>query len=121
MSEATPQNGPAAPAVAKPPPKRRISLALQGSLLVRRVGMLTPVHHWLDYASVTTTENFVLCAVAAQGTSTLTNAASEPHVQEFCRFMQMLGAQIEGVGTSRLTVHGGGDLGGGEGAGLKGG
>ena len=86
----------------------------EGSLLVRRVGMLTPVHHWLDYASVTTTENFVLCAVAAQGTSTLTNAASEPHVQEFCRFMQMLGAQIEGVGTSRLTVHGGGDLGGGE-------
>src|SRR5690606_23942214 len=70
--------------------------------------------HWLDYASVTTTENFVLCAASAPGTSTLTNAASEPHVQEFCRFMQMLGVQIEGVGTSRLTVHGGGELGGGE-------
>ncbi|WP_406623450.1 UDP-N-acetylglucosamine 1-carboxyvinyltransferase [Acidovorax sp. SDU_ACID1] len=86
----------------------------QGSLLVRRGASLTPVHHWLDYASVTTTENFVLCAVAAPGASTLTNAASEPHVQEFCRFMQMLGARIEGVGTSRLTVHGGAALGGGE-------
>ena len=86
----------------------------EGSLLVRRSGELAPVQHWLDYASVTTTENFVLCAVAAPGTSTLTNAASEPHVQEFCRFMQMLGARIEGVGTSRLTVHGGAALGGGE-------
>ncbi|WP_312307243.1 UDP-N-acetylglucosamine 1-carboxyvinyltransferase [Pulveribacter sp.] len=86
----------------------------EGSLLVRRGGPLTPVQHWLDYASVTTTENFVLCAASAPGTSTLTNAASEPHVQEFCRFMQMLGVKIEGVGTSRLTVHGGGELGGGE-------
>ncbi|MBL8326289.1 MAG: UDP-N-acetylglucosamine 1-carboxyvinyltransferase [Rubrivivax sp.] len=71
-------------------------------------------HHWLDYASVTTTENFVLCAALAEGTSTLMNAASEPHVQEFCRFMTLLGARIEGIGTSRLAVHGVGRLGGGE-------
>lgn len=70
--------------------------------------------HWLDYASVTTTENFVLCAALARGTSTLTNAASEPHVQEFCAFMRMLGARIDGVGTSRVTVHGVDALGGGE-------
>jgi len=83
-------------------------------LLMRAEGQLRGNHHWLDYASVTTTENFVLCAALAKGTSTLMNAASEPHVQEFCAFMQMLGAQIEGVGTSRLTVHGIGSLGGGE-------
>jgi UDP-N-acetylglucosamine 1-carboxyvinyltransferase len=70
--------------------------------------------HWLDYASVTTTENFVLCAALAQGTSTLMNAASEPHVQEFCQFMAMLGARIEGLGTSRLVVEGVSELGGGE-------
>jgi len=87
---------------------------VDGSLLVRSSGALTPTEHWLDYASVTTTENFVLCAVAAEGSSTLTNAASEPHVQEFCRFMALLGARIEGIGTSRLTVHGGLALGGGE-------
>lgn len=85
-----------------------------GSLLVRSAGQLTPIDHWLDYASVTTTENFVLCAAAAGGASTLTNAASEPHVQEFCRFMAMMGARIEGMGTSRLTVHGGNKLKGGD-------
>jgi UDP-N-acetylglucosamine 1-carboxyvinyltransferase len=62
--------------------------------------------HWLDYASVTTTENFVLCAATAAGTSTLTNAASEPHVQEFCTFLAKMGAKIEGVGASRLVVEG---------------
>jgi len=62
--------------------------------------------HWLDYASVTTTENFVLCAVLAQGRSTLTNAACEPHVQEFCRFLVGLGARIDGVGTSTLHITG---------------
>jgi len=86
---------------------------VDGSLLVR-CGQLAPIQHWLDYASVTTTENFVLCAAAANGSSTLTNAASEPHVQEFCRFMIRLGVAIDGVGTSRLTVHGGKPLRGGE-------
>jgi UDP-N-acetylglucosamine 1-carboxyvinyltransferase len=81
---------------------------------VGSAGSLKANHHWLDYASVTTTENFVLCAALAHGTSTLMNAASEPHVQEFCQFMVMLGAQIEGIGTSRLTVHGVATLNGGE-------
>lgn len=83
----------------------------EGSLLLRCRGALRPNDHWLDYASVTTTENFVLCAAAAPGVSCLTNAASEPHVQEFCRFMVAMGARIEGIGTSRLTVHGGIPLG----------
>lgn len=61
---------------------------------------------WSDYASVTATETFVMTAALAQGTSTLTNAASEPHVQEFCKFLNSMGAQIEGIGTSHLTVTG---------------
>jgi UDP-N-acetylglucosamine 1-carboxyvinyltransferase len=84
------------------------------ALIIHADGGLQASHHWLDYASVTTTENFVLCAALAHGTSTLTNAASEPHVQEFCHFMTLLGAQIEGIGTSKLTVHGVRQLGGGE-------
>ena len=84
------------------------------ALLIHADGGLKANHHWLDYASVTTTENFVLCAALARGTSTLMNAASEPHVQEFCTFMTLLGAQIEGIGTSKLTVHGVDRLGGGE-------
>ncbi len=86
------------------------------ALIMRVDSGLKANHHWLDYASVTTTENFVLCAALAHGTSTLMNAASEPHVQEFCNFMVMLGAQIEGIGTSRLTVHGVARLGKPEGA-----
>jgi UDP-N-acetylglucosamine 1-carboxyvinyltransferase len=82
------------------------------SLIVRAETQMTANQHWLDYASVTTTENFVLCAASAQGTSTLVNAASEPHVQEFCRFLAMLGVEIDGIGTSRLSVSGGNALGG---------
>ncbi len=70
------------------------------------------VNHWLDYASVTTTENFVLCAATANGTSKLTNAACEPHVQEFCEFLAGMGARIQGVGGSRITVAGVDSLGG---------
>ena len=84
------------------------------ALIVRRPKPMPAVQHWLDYASVTTTENFVLCAVLAEGTSVLTNAACEPHVQEFCRFLVCLGARIEGIGTSRLTIHGVQQLLGGE-------
>lgn len=72
----------------------------------------TAVQHWLDYASVTTTENFVLCAATAKGNSRLTNAACEPHVQEFCEFLAAMGARIQGVGGSRITVAGVDSLGG---------
>jgi UDP-N-acetylglucosamine 1-carboxyvinyltransferase len=85
------------------------------SLIVRTAGTrLQANDHWLDYASVTTTENFVLCAAAASGVSTLVNAASEPHVQEFCKFIAMLGVPVDGIGTSRLRIEGGHKLGGGE-------
>ncbi len=79
---------------------------------VRCDGPLRATEHWLDYASVTTTENFVLCAALAGGRSVLTNAACEPHVQEFCEFMGRLGANIEGIGTSRLVIDGVDTLGG---------
>jgi UDP-N-acetylglucosamine 1-carboxyvinyltransferase len=86
----------------------------EGGFLLQVDRPLRANDHWTDYASVTTTENFVLCAALAPGRSTLTNAAGEPHVQEFCRFMQMLGAGIEGIGTSRLVIEGADRLGGGE-------
>ncbi len=46
------------------------------SLIVRHDGQMIANDHWLDYVSVTTTENFALCAASAKGTSTLVNAAS---------------------------------------------
>jgi UDP-N-acetylglucosamine 1-carboxyvinyltransferase len=78
----------------------------EGALALFSNGGFHPASHWLDYASVTTTENFVLCAARAKGASLLMNAASEPHVQEFCAFLKLMGAKIDGAGTSRLAVTG---------------
>jgi UDP-N-acetylglucosamine 1-carboxyvinyltransferase len=74
----------------------------------------TPARHWLDYASVTTTENFMMCAALAGGRSRLVNAACEPHVQEFGRFLERMGARIDGIGTSTVEAQGGRALGGAE-------
>ncbi len=61
---------------------------------------------FLDEPSVTATENALMAAVAAPGTTLLRNAASEPHVQDLARFLAALGAEIGGIGTNILTVTG---------------
>jgi len=66
---------------------------------------------FLDEPSVTGTENALMAAVAAEGTTVLRNAASEPHVQDLARFLVALGAQVEGIGTNTMTVRGGAPLG----------
>jgi UDP-N-acetylglucosamine 1-carboxyvinyltransferase len=60
----------------------------------------------LDECSVTATENAVMGAVLAEGTTCIRNAASEPHVQELCHFLNQLGARISGVGSNTLTIEG---------------
>jgi UDP-N-acetylglucosamine 1-carboxyvinyltransferase len=67
---------------------------------------LTGVDIYLDEASVTATENALIAAAGARGTTTIANAASEPHVQGLCRLLCAMGAQIEGIGSNVLTVHG---------------
>jgi UDP-N-acetylglucosamine 1-carboxyvinyltransferase len=61
---------------------------------------------FLDEASVTGTENAVMAAVLAKGQTILTNAASEPHVQDLCRMLVSMGARIEGIGSNILTING---------------
>jgi UDP-N-acetylglucosamine 1-carboxyvinyltransferase len=68
----------------------------------------------LDEASVTATENGIMAAVVAQGTTIMRNAASEPHVQDLCHFLNRLGAHIEGIGSNTLCIEGVPSLGGGE-------
>src|SRR5690348_5436625 len=63
---------------------------------------------FLDEPSVTATENALMAAVAARGTTTLRNAACEPHVQDLARFLAVLGARITGIGTNTLIIEGGG-------------
>jgi len=68
----------------------------------------------LPEASVTATENAVMAAVLAKGTTVINNAASEPHVQDLCHMLNALGGQIEGIGSNRLTIQGVERLHGGE-------
>src|SRR5688572_16845313 len=70
-------------------------------------GKLKGADIFLDEPSVTGTENALMAAVRAQGTTVLRNAASEPHVQDLARFLVAMGAQIDGIGTNTLTVQGG--------------
>lgn len=75
---------------------------------------LTGADILLDEASVTATENTVMAAARAKGTTIIRNAASEPHVQNLCHMLNGMGAQIAGIGTNCLTVHGVDRLHGGE-------
>ena len=61
---------------------------------------------FLDEASVTGTENAVMAAVLAKGKTILTNAASEPHVQDLCNMLVAMGAKIEGIGSNILCISG---------------
>jgi UDP-N-acetylglucosamine 1-carboxyvinyltransferase len=68
---------------------------------------------FLDEASVTATENAVMAATLAPGETIIGNAACEPHVQDLCRFLASLGAQIDGIGSNVLRIEGVEHLGGG--------
>ena len=73
-------------------------------------GKLTGADIFLDEPSVTGTENALMAAVSARGTTVLRNAASEPHVQDLARFLVGMGAKIDGIGTNTFTVEGGAAL-----------
>jgi UDP-N-acetylglucosamine 1-carboxyvinyltransferase len=79
-----------------------------------RAGRLRGRRIFLDEASVTGTENAVMAAVLADGQTVLVNAACEPHVQDLCRFLVSLGAQIDGIGSNVLRIEGVASLGGGQ-------
>ncbi|MBP5465285.1 MAG: UDP-N-acetylglucosamine 1-carboxyvinyltransferase [Treponema sp.] len=61
---------------------------------------------FLDEASVTATENAIMAAVLAEGRTDITNAASEPHVQDLCEMLKQMGARISGVGSNILHIDG---------------
>jgi UDP-N-acetylglucosamine 1-carboxyvinyltransferase len=67
---------------------------------------------FLDEPSVTATENAVMAAVLAPGTTRFRNAAAEPHVQDLCHLLVAMGARIEGIGTHALVIEGVSGLGG---------
>ena len=61
---------------------------------------------FLDEASVTATENAIMAAVLAEGKTTITNAACEPHIQDLCNMLNLMGAKITGIGSNILYIEG---------------
>lgn len=91
-----------------------VSVNEQGTFLMEAPQLHGAGYLLLAEASVTATENTVMAAVLAKGETVIDNAAREPHTQDLCHFLNKLGAQIEGIGTSRIFIQGVERLHGGE-------
>jgi UDP-N-acetylglucosamine 1-carboxyvinyltransferase len=74
--------------------------------LVATAPRLTGTAIWLDFPSVGATENLVMAAVLASGTTVVDNAAREPEIVDLCSMLSAMGARIEGAGTSTIEVEG---------------
>jgi UDP-N-acetylglucosamine 1-carboxyvinyltransferase len=74
--------------------------------LVASAPKLSGASIWLDFPSVGATENILMAAVLAHGTTVIDNAAREPEIVDLCDMLVQMGAQIGGVGTSTLTIDG---------------
>jgi UDP-N-acetylglucosamine 1-carboxyvinyltransferase len=77
-------------------------------------GGLAPCRIFMDEPSVMATENALMAAALTEGPTTIGNAACEPHVQDLARLLVKMGAQIDGIGSNVMTVHGRDKLGGAE-------
>jgi UDP-N-acetylglucosamine 1-carboxyvinyltransferase len=75
-------------------------------------GRLKGIDHTFEKVSVGATENLLMAASLAKGTTVLRNAAVEPEIGDLAKMLRTMGAEIEGVGTPVLVVHGRGSLGG---------
>ncbi|MGH3493106.1 MAG: UDP-N-acetylglucosamine 1-carboxyvinyltransferase [Sciscionella sp.] len=79
---------------------------IQHGCVVAEAKDLRGAQIWLDFPSVGATENILMAAVLAQGTTVIDNAAREPEIVDLCTMLNQMGAKIEGIGSSTLTVQG---------------
>ncbi|PPK64767.1 UDP-N-acetylglucosamine 1-carboxyvinyltransferase [Actinokineospora auranticolor] len=82
------------------------SSEIEHGCVVAQAENLRGAQIWLDFPSVGATENILMAAVLAEGTTVIDNAAREPEIVDLCLMLQQMGAKVEGAGTSTLTVHG---------------
>jgi UDP-N-acetylglucosamine 1-carboxyvinyltransferase len=86
---------------------QRLGVSIEiGERYEMRTSQLVAAEIFLDEASVMATENAVMAASLTPGETTVMNAACEPHVQDLCRFLVSLGAQIGGIGSNVLRITG---------------
>jgi UDP-N-acetylglucosamine 1-carboxyvinyltransferase len=79
---------------------------IEHGCVVAKAETLVGAQIWLDFPSVGATENILMAAVLAEGTTVIDNCAREPEIVDICTMLVEMGAKIEGAGTSTLTVHG---------------
>lgn len=84
----------------------RFSYDTDKSLFTLDARVLKGAYILMDEPSVTGTANVVMAAVMAEGTTTIYNAACEPYVQQLCRMLNSMGADIKGIGSNLLTIEG---------------
>ena len=82
------------------------TIVSEHGFLVATAPRLTGTSIWLDFPSVGATENLVMAAVLAEGTTVIDNAAREPEIVDLCAMLGAMGARIDGAGTSTITVEG---------------
>ena len=82
------------------------SVSIEHGYIQARADGLKGTTFYFDTISVTGTENLMMAAALAEGVTVLENAAREPEVQDLANLLIRMGAQIEGAGTSTLTIHG---------------
>ena len=90
------------------------SVSVENGFIKARSDGLKGAHIVFDTVTVTGTENLLMAAVLADGETVLENAAREPEVTDLANFLVELGANIEGAGSSTITVQGVAELGGGD-------
>ncbi|SFU03973.1 UDP-N-acetylglucosamine 1-carboxyvinyltransferase [Geodermatophilus amargosae] len=82
------------------------SIHSEHGFLVATAPRLKGTSIWLDFPSVGATENLLMAAVLAEGTTVIDNAAREPEIVDICSMLTAMGARIDGAGTSTLTIEG---------------
>jgi UDP-N-acetylglucosamine 1-carboxyvinyltransferase len=82
------------------------TIVSEHGFLVATAPRLSGTSIWLDFPSVGATENLVMAAVLAKGTTVVDNAAREPEIVDLCTMLTAMGASIDGAGTSTITVEG---------------
>jgi UDP-N-acetylglucosamine 1-carboxyvinyltransferase len=83
-----------------------VQIEESGNTIHCKADKLTGTDIVLDFPSVGATENIMMAAAAAQGLTTIHNAAREPEIQDLQNFLNTMGARIYGAGTSTVTIEG---------------
>ena len=86
--------------------KMGASIQLKGGYVIAECSKLKGTDIRFDFPSVGATGNVLMAAATAKGTTKIENAAMEPEIVQHCEMLSLMGAEIEGTGTSRLSVHG---------------